>query len=352
MPMRITCPNCGKQFSAWDDLVGKAVECPKCHQKTVIAGPNAALETPPPAPRGRPAEQKSVQKPVQKPPVPAPPPKPQGVTSPKPPKNPPVVSNPRSPVTPPPAASSPPKVATTKISRPVPEPNFDDDESLPNGCPNCNATMAPNDDLCDACGYHLVLKKVIDISDMPKKNQSTGFERLLKEQLHDPESTANTMLWFKIAASLICVVILFVCLGRWWWVGVLILAGIGGLLWMKRRSHGGDESVNHDPLSAVIWTILLGIQRVLGWRKLQWPFSKARSLILNDPAFNDKELSTLDRLSDLEALDLEGTGITDASLENLRPLKQLRFLVLRKTQVTPAVAQKLQQDLPKTMIWI
>src|SRR5687768_4464761 len=49
MPMRIVCPNCGKQFSAWDDLVGKAVECPKCHQKTVIGGPNEALETPVPA---------------------------------------------------------------------------------------------------------------------------------------------------------------------------------------------------------------------------------------------------------------------------------------------------------------
>ncbi len=358
MPMRINCPNCGKQFSAWDDLVGKSVECPKCHQKTVIGSPNEALESPP-------ATKSTVKPAAPSTPLPAQPIK--GRTSPSavPQSAKPAAVSPiagKSPsaakhaVPPPPPRATPlSKAAPITAPRPRTSPDLDDDDSLPNGCPNCNATMKPNDDLCDACGYHLVLKKVIDISDMPKRNQSVGFERLLKEQLHDPESTSNTLLWVKIVGSLFLVGILFMCLGKWWWVGVLVAAGIGGLYWMKQRQQAADgpagSEVNRDPVSLFVWSILLTVQRVIGWRKLEWPFPKARLLILCDPSFNDAELAGLERLNDLEAMDLQGTGITDAALDHLRPLKQLRFLVLRRTNVTTSAAQRLQQDLPKTMIW-
>ena len=36
MPIRVVCKHCGKQFSAWDDLIGKAVKCPKCQQQLEI----------------------------------------------------------------------------------------------------------------------------------------------------------------------------------------------------------------------------------------------------------------------------------------------------------------------------
>lgn len=371
MPMRIVCPNCGKQFSAWDDLVGKAVECPKCHQKTVIGGPNEALETPapakpaskpsnkpvvPPAPGSVPAGQGRVNPAAQPaarqknstslPPAPLPP-----SPNARPAAGKPVPTRQAAPPVPPRAT---PAARTVSPRQPVTAPDHDDDDSLPNGCPNCNATMAPNDDLCDHCGYHLVLKKVIDISDMPKKNTATGFERIFKEQLNDPESTSHTLLWIKIAGSLFLLLILYLVLGKWWWIGVLVIAGAGGLYWMKLRQQSADAqtgSVNRDPVSLVIWSMLLTIQRVIGWRKMEWPFPKARSLTLCDPAFNDDELDGLERLNELEAMDLEGTGITDEGLEPLRPLKQLRYLVLRRTQVSPGAAQRLQQDLPKTLIW-
>ena len=215
--------------------------------------------------------------------------------------------------------------------------------------------MAPNDDLCDACGYHLVLKKVIDISDMPKRNRATGFERVLQEQLHDPHSASNTLLWGKILGSAVLLLVLFLCLGQWWWVGVLLAAAVGGWYWTKQRQRAAEgqpgSEINRDPISVALWSVMLVVQRMIGWRKMEWPFPKARLLVLCDPAFNDEELANLDNLNELEAMDLEGTGISDEGLDALRPMKQLRYLVLRKTKVTNSGAQRLQQDLPKTLVW-
>lgn len=379
MPMRITCPHCGKQFSAWEELAGQTVRCPKCQQPTVIAGPNEALAAPPTGrstapqlplkapptvplkpttnrsvPGGRPAEAAPGERRAG---TPAPPPAKKAI--PVPPSTLRSAGAPHSPTPPRAAPSAPPTVlpkpGSISTARTASPHDFDDDDSLPNGCPNCNATLPPHEDLCDACGYHLILKKVIDIRDMPKRNQATGMERLLHDQLHDPESASNTLLWAKIVGCVFALGVLWMCLGRWWWVGVLISAGMGGLYWMKRRARQAERqtgsSINDNPISQVAWMLLLVVQRAAGWRKLEWPFPRSRSLILRDPAFHDRELAGLDGLRDLEAMDLEGTGITDEALQHLRPLKQLRFLVVRRTQVTPIAARQLQQDLPQAMIW-
>ena len=39
--------------------------------------------------------------------------------------------------------------------------------------------MEPNDDLCNACGYHLILKKVIDMEGVDRPDTSTGFDRVV-----------------------------------------------------------------------------------------------------------------------------------------------------------------------------
>jgi hypothetical protein len=233
--------------------------------------------------------------------------------------------------------------------------DLDGDESVPLGCPKCNAPMQPNDDLCDACGYHLILKKVIDISDMKKRSTATGFERMLEGQLHDSETSRGALLWLKIVAGLVLLGVMFLCLGRFWWIGVLA-AGAGWVFyWARSRSRAaqapGQSQVNQDPLSTLLWSALLSLQRTVGWRRLEWPFPKARALMLCDPKFTDDELSELKGLDELEVLDLEGTGITDAGLEHLRGRKELRFLVLRRTGVTSAGAANLQRELPQTLIW-
>jgi hypothetical protein len=218
----------------------------------------------------------------------------------------------------------------------------------------CNAPMQPNDDLCDACGYHLILKKVIDISDMKKRSSATGFERMLEGQLHDSETSRGALLWMKLVAVLFLLGMMFLCLGRFWWIGVLAAGAGWAFYWVRSRSHAqesGQSQVNQDPLSSLLWSALLVLQRTMGWRRLEWPFPKARALTLCDPKFTDDQLSELKGLDELEVLDLEGTGITDAGLEHLRGGKELRFLVLRRTGVTPAGASRVQRDLPQALIW-
>jgi hypothetical protein len=216
--------------------------------------------------------------------------------------------------------------------------------------------MEPKDDLCNACGYHLILKKVIDISDMKQPSRTTGFERMLEGQLHESESSANAMLWVKIVACFALVIVFFLCLGAWWWVGVLAVAGGGALYWTSQRKKAsraaaGESTINQDPLAGIVWSILLGIERIIGWRQAGWPFRSVKSLTLTDPAFHDGELPDLSGLAELEALDLEGTSVSDEGLRHLRDLKQLQFLVVRRTKVTPDGAQRLQRDLPKCLIW-
>lgn len=348
MPMRVVCANCGKQFSAWDDLVGKQVQCPKCQHKMILGGANPALDAPPTTPTQPPKKANPAGPKAKSPPA---------STAPVQKQNP--APAPRAPA-PPPAATGKTPVRATPLPRafPVAKPNadFDSNDSLPLGCPKCNAPMEKGDDLCDACGYHLILKKVIDVSDMKKPNKTTGFERFLQDQLHESESSHSTLALVKIVAAVLMVIILFFCLGRWWWIGVLVVGGGVAIYWAQYRqrakSNPSDDSpINQDPVSAISWSVLLAGQRMLGWRKLQPPFSQVKSITLRNTALTDEELAELDHLEEAEALDIEGTSITNEGVEHLRSLKQLRFIVLRRTQVTPSAIRRLQQDLPTALIW-
>ncbi len=65
----------------------------------------------------------------------------------------------------------------------------------------------------------------------------------------------------------------------------------------------------------------------------------------------DAEMSNLDRgFPQLEDLTLRGSNVTDASLENLKGMFQLRVLCLSETKVTDAGVAKLQQALPNCKI--
>ena len=39
MPIKVACTNCGNQFSAWEDLIGHAVGCPKCQAQVTVPDP-------------------------------------------------------------------------------------------------------------------------------------------------------------------------------------------------------------------------------------------------------------------------------------------------------------------------
>ncbi len=331
MPIKVVCKHCGKQFSAWDDLIGKAVKCPKCQKEMVVHSGNEALDKPatpvPPQPT-RPAAE--------------PPPTPRPVLS--------------RPVTPPmPTVPGKPTSSYATGTPTYAADDLDDSEELPYACPHCHQSMPADEDLCDHCGYHRVLKRRIDISEgVNKPDKSVGFERLFKGQLADADSAESTLLMIKVVGGLMAVVFLFVC-RPWSWL-VAVIAGAGYFIYRKKQRSptAGDadpSAVNQDVASTFIWTLTLIFQRTVGWRVPAWPFRTTKALTLHDSTFTDQDLSDVEDLSKYETLDLEGTQLSNAGLEQLQKMKQLRFIVVRRTNVTVTGVQRLQQMLPKACIW-
>lgn len=328
MPIRVVCKHCGKQFSAWDDLVGKSVKCPKCQQQMVVHSGNDAL--------GEPAK-----------PVPPQATRP-AATSPA--TTTPVTARPVA--HPLPARPAPP-IKTG--SQPYPADEFDDSDDLPYACPHCHQPMPASEDLCDRCGYHRILKRRIDISDgINKPDKSVGFERLLKGQLADADSAESTLLLIKVVGGLMAAAFLFVC-HPWSWL-VAIVGGAGFFVYRSKKrsssvSDADPSAVNQDVASTFVWTIALILQRAAGWRVAAWPFPTTRALTLHDSTFTDRDLGDVEDLSKYETLDLEGTQLSNAGLKQLEQMKQLRYIVVRRTNVTVAGIQRLQQALPKACIW-
>jgi hypothetical protein len=67
-------------------------------------------------------------------------------------------------------------------------------------------------------------------------------------------------------------------------------------------------------------------------------------------ALGNADLAHLKRLTQLEALDLTITGLTDAGLAHLAGLTALKYLELDGTQVTKAGVGKLKKALPECTI--
>lgn len=61
----------------------------------------------------------------------------------------------------------------------------------------------------------------------------------------------------------------------------------------------------------------------------------------------DAGLAHIRELTNLQALDLAGTQVSDDGLAYLRGLKNLQFLYLSGTQVTDDKVRQLQDDLPE-----
>ncbi len=75
-----------------------------------------------------------------------------------------------------------------------------------------------------------------------------------------------------------------------------------------------------------------------------------RSLDLGDTRTNDAALREVGLLEDLWGISLDGTDITDQGLEHLHGLKNLRYVDIENTAVSPSAVERLRRALPKGAI--
>jgi hypothetical protein len=79
-------------------------------------------------------------------------------------------------------------------------------------------------------------------------------------------------------------------------------------------------------------------------------FSEVYRITIGDHLYAGDALRMLKSLSELKELCIAGHQVTDATLEDLTGMHQLRMLVLTDTDVTAAGVAKLQQALPNCKI--
>jgi hypothetical protein len=213
--------------------------------------------------------------------------------------------------------------------------------------------MPGGDDLCDECGYHLILRKVLDLSDVRRREDGSGFEKVLKRQLQEGSSAENVLFWAKFLGFFGLLFFSLMCFFPW---GIfLFAAGVVAYLFFRHRlakqRDGSDSSINQDPVSIAVWSGVLFVQRAVGWRKPAWPFPPVHVLTVRDSEFGDEDLAELEELKEVAGVDMEGTNVSDAGLTHLQGLRNLRFVVVRRTRVTAPGAARLQTTLPDAWIW-
>jgi hypothetical protein len=80
-------------------------------------------------------------------------------------------------------------------------------------------------------------------------------------------------------------------------------------------------------------------------------FPKLRVVTIHDDGFNDESLRRLGDLPALEKLIISSVpGLTDAGLEHLAKLQNLKWLWFHRTQTTEAGVEKLRKSLPNCRI--
>ncbi len=350
---------CGHEFAVKDEVAGRSVRCPKCGELVTV--PAAPSKTATPASAAPPPLTKPPS--LEKAPAAAAP----GKTAP-------AIPSPRveaksqappaqfveadypevledddefrlevpiekPPLVIPSVTNAPPLAAKPAPAAPAAPKERQAEERAP--CPGCGQSLAVRSVICPSCGYHKGLQRRVDaFEEAEEEERAVGFDRWLRRQLvegHDPEAVRNMLILGGVLAMTLGIV-LFLMFGP---LVVLLLFGAGVFAvgvwrgWWK-----------FDP-----WSWLLFVNRVLQWRELCPPFPHRKVLDLRNMRLNDDELGQLQNLGEFEVLDLEGTPVTDLGLPSLYDYKNLQFLILRDTQVTPAGCEQLQQALPNAWIW-
>lgn len=82
-----------------------------------------------------------------------------------------------------------------------------------------------------------------------------------------------------------------------------------------------------------------------------WPYDRIYSVCLVMAHVSPKTASDLGSLKSLQFLSLTATNVTDADLEQLRHLSNLKALYLNDTRITVSGRARLRQSLPQCAIY-
>ena len=104
-----------------------------------------------------------------------------------------------------------------------------------------------------------------------------------------------------------------------------------------------DGTVNWDQPSAPLW-----LRSVLG----DYYFRNVVKVAFFSAPVTDAGLANVEKLSQLEELDLGGTRVTDVGLEHLTSLSQLHVLALNATRVTDAGLERLKELRRLKWLWL
>ena len=219
-------------------------------------------------------------------------------------------------------------------------------------CINCHTPIPQGSNICPSCGREQPPLEV-------DQNQQ-GYQGWFREQLSEGTSPI-TVLFLALA---LCGVLLFLCVSYTMIEakGAAILLGIAVVVplfviavvvtFIASKQRRADETL----VAAITrvgrpWTLTLIFLRAWKWRQLGPPFSSRSVLDCRDMPFTDHDLLQTQGLSDYQAMDLEGTQVSDQALQYLHKMPNLQFIVLLRTNVTPQGVQSLQAARKSLWIW-
>ena len=270
MPITVTCRRCEHEFSAWEDLAGQLVQCPKCEADVYVGDDedwdeDDESEDDDDELRLAPAEESLI----------------------------------------------------TPTSMALPVAGAEDDESevfdeMPENCPKCGAEL--NSELCGACNYHVKLRRVI-ASDVETyaPDENLGFKRWFNSQLSEGESFDSVFFWGKILFGFLLAGFTLIFFPYSLIITIPIVAAVVFLYVMIKRSPKSGDDAFYDVGSQMTLKII----RATGWRKLEWPFPKCKHYSVANTDFSDGDVAEMSSTGEIEALDFSGCPITDASLPHL-----------------------------------
>ena len=128
---------------------------------------------------------------------------------------------------------------------------------------------------------------------------------------------------------------------------LLVLSGCGPS--KEQQASDGDQALDATDPEGLQAAAIAAIEKLGGEVGVD-DAGVVRTIDLCDTQITDAGLEHLEELTDLKWLDLSGTQVTDAGLEHLKGLTRLEVLELSGTHVTDERIEELRKILPDCKI--